>query len=529
VERPWALEAAGIVKRYPGVIANDGVNLRVAPGEIHGVLGENGAGKSTLMNILSGLARADAGEIRLEGKRVVLESARDGLRRGIAMVHQHFMLIPALTVAENAVLGLGPGWRLDLAAAARDVEAIARRYGFDIDPYAYVWQLSVGQMQRVEIIKALIRGARILILDEPTAVLIPAEVDALARVLIRLRAEGKSVVFISHKLNEVFQICDRVTVLRGGHDVGSFAVSEVTPGHLARLMVGHDVPQASGPDGGQPGHVVLSVGDLHVAGDRGTDAVTGVSLDVRSGEIFGIAGVDGNGQRELVEALIGLRPVRRGTVSLFGDRLRHPWRPGDLLSRGVGFIPDDRQRDGLLLRMTVAENLVCSALGRAPLSRRGWLQRSAVDAEARRLILEYNIRVSGVHQVVGELSGGNQQRIVLARALAAKPRLLLAVQPTRGLDIAATGYVHQRLRAAQKGGCAVLLISTELDEVLALANRVGVIYRGRIVGTAAAAEADRETIGAWMAGLTPGAGGIRADTEAPAAIRRAREGRRDHG
>jgi len=501
-----ALEAVGIVKRYPGVVANDRVTLRVALGEIHGVLGENGAGKSTLMNILSGLVRPDAGEVRLSGARVVLDSARHGLRHGIAMVHQHFTLIPALTVVENAVLGLRPGWRLDLAAAAQDVQDVARRYGFDVDPHAYVWQLSVGQMQRVEIVKALIRGARILILDEPTAVLIPAEVEALARVLFRFRAEGKSVIFISHKLHEVFQICDRVTVLRGGRDVGSFAINEVTPMHLARLMVGRDVPASSAPVALELGEVVLSVRDLVVTGDRGEDAVAGLDLEVRAGEIFGLAGVDGNGQRELAEALTGLRPVRRGSVSAFGERLGRDWRPRDLLARGAGFIPDDRQRDGLLLEMTVAENLVCNGIGRPAFSRRGWVRRAAVDAEARRLIAEYHVSASSVHQRVGELSGGNQQRIVLARVLSARPRLLLAVQPTRGLDIAATTYVHQQLRAAQTAGCGVLLISTELDEVLALANRVGVIYRGRIVGTTDGANAGRERLGAWMAGLGPAAG-----------------------
>jgi simple sugar transport system ATP-binding protein len=495
------LEMRGIRKEFPGVVANDDVSFDVRRGEVHALLGENGAGKSTLMNILYGLYRPDAGEIRLNGKPVSFSSASDAIDAGIGMVHQHFMLIPVMTVAENVVLGTEPvrsGVFLDEPAAEKRVADMAKTFRFAVDPGALVEDIGVGQQQRVEIMKALYRNADLLILDEPTAVLTPQEASDLFEILRTLRREGISIIFISHKLNEVLDIADRVTVLRRGKTIETVPRAGATEASLARAMVGRDVLLRVEKTPAEPGDVLLSVRDLHVRDDRLIEKVRGVSLDVRAGEIVGIAGVDGNGQTELIDALTGLRRIESGTVTIGDHELTHA-KAKAALDAGMGHIPEDRQRRGLVLEFSIAENLALHDYAKAPDARWGWTFPNRVVQRARSLIGEFDIRGGGPFTRAGGLSGGNQQKLVAAREISRDPKVLIAAQPTRGLDVGAIEYLHRRLIIERDEGRAILLISLELDEILSLADRILVLYEGEIVGEHTG-EVSEEEIGLEMLG-----------------------------
>jgi simple sugar transport system ATP-binding protein len=500
-QAPPVLEARGITKRFPGVLANDDVDLVVGQGEIACLLGENGAGKSTLMNVVYGRYQPDAGELYVKGERALFNSPSDAIRAGIGMVHQHFQLVPVLTVAENVILGheVRKGPFLDLARARREVAELSEQYGLAVDPDARVEELSVGAQQRVELIKALYRNADILILDEPTAVLTPAEVDHFFGVVRTLVDTGKSVVFITHKLREVLAVADTVTVLRGGRVVGSADPRTATEASLASLMVGRDVVFEVPKGPANPGTTVLHVQDLQVADDRGVAMVDGVDLAVRAGEILGIAGVEGNGQRELVEAIAGMRHPIRGTVSIGGHDIGG-WSPRRVSEIGVGHVPEDRGKHGLVGSFSVADNLMLNRYHRGPYSRRGVFQRAAIADNAAKEIDAFDIRTPSGDTPAGSLSGGNQQKVVVARELSTDLKLLVVAQPTRGLDVGSVEFIHRQIVQRRDAGAAVLLVSAELDEILALADRVAVIYRGRIVAVMERAEATREGVGLLMAG-----------------------------
>jgi general nucleoside transport system ATP-binding protein len=494
------LELRGITKQFPGVLANDHVDLDLREGEVHALLGENGAGKTTLMNVVYGLYSPDEGEILINGKRVDVSSPHDAIDRGIGMVHQHFMLIPVMTVTENIVLAEEPkkGPLLDYGGARRRVLDISKRFGFAIDPGAKIQNITVGQQQRVEILKALYRNAKILILDEPTAVLTPQEATELFSILKGLVAEGMSIIFISHKLHEVLEIADRITVLRRGKQVDTIPREGATEAGLARMMVGREVLLRVDKKPGSPAETLLEVEDLTVVDDRGLEAVRGVSFNVRAGEIVGIAGVDGNGQSELIDALTGLRKTTGGRVVVGGRDLSHASADARL-EEGVGHIPEDRQRRGLVLEFSLAENLALHDYDKPPFSRFGWLNPRRVIAAARRLLQEYDVRGGGPQTRAASLSGGNQQKVVVAREVARNPRVLIAAQPTRGLDVGAIEFVHRRLVAERDTGRAILLVSLELDEVLSLSDRILVIYEGRIVGEFGP-DVSEETLGIAMTG-----------------------------
>jgi general nucleoside transport system ATP-binding protein len=500
---PPILELRGITKRFPGIVANDRIDFDLRPGEVHALLGENGAGKSTLMNVVYGLYRADEGEIVIDGKPVVFHSPSDAIRAGIGMVHQHFMLIPVMTVAENIVLGAEPsagGVFLDHSEADKRVRELARSFNFAIDPDARVENITVGQQQRVEILKALYRNANILILDEPTAVLTPQEATDLFEILRTLTREGMAVIFISHKLHEVLDIADRISVLRRGKLVDTLARKGVTEQKLAELMVGREVLLRVDKPPAQPGETLLEVEDLAVSDDRGLPAVKGVSFDVRAGEIVGVAGVDGNGQTELIEALTGLRKASAGRI-LIGDHDISHDSVRERLTAGMGHIPEDRLRRGIILDFTLAENLSLHDYREEPMSRLGWLHPRRMIAAARRLLAEFDVRGGGPRSRGSELSGGNQQKLVIAREVSRDPRLLVAAQPTRGLDVGAIAFVHRRLVSERDEGRAVLLISLELDEIQSLADRVLVMYEGKIVGEYPP-DVSAETLGLAMIGAT---------------------------
>jgi simple sugar transport system ATP-binding protein len=483
-EAPLVLELRGITKRFPGVVANDAIDFDLRRGEIHALLGENGAGKSTLMNVLYGLYHPDEGEILINGKPVRIDSPREAIDHGIGMVHQHFMLIPVMTVAENIVLATEPtkgGVLLDYDEAVKRVELLSKSFNFAIDPHAKVENITVGQEQRVEILKALYRGADILILDEPTAVLTPQEAEELFGILKTLQREGMSVIFISHKLNEVLAIADRITVLRRGKRIDTIPREGATEQELAKMMVGREVLLRVEKRESDPGETLLSVEDLEVTDDRGLPAVRGVSFDVRAGEIVAIGGVDGNGQTELVEALAGLRKPAGGRISI-GERDVTNASPLRHLQSGLGHIPEDRQRRGLVLEFSLAENLALHDYRQQPYSRFGWLRPGRIIAWARRLLKEFDVRGGTAESRASALSGGNQQKVVVAREVERDPRVLIAAQPTRGLDVGAIEFVHRRLVQERDEGRAILLVSLELDEVLSLADRILVIYEGRIVG-----------------------------------------------
>ncbi len=492
-----------IVKRFPGVVANAGVDFDLRAGEIHALLGENGAGKTTLMNVLYGLYQPEEGAVYVKGRAVRFHSPLDAIAHGLGMVHQHFMLVRPFTVAENIILGQ-PSPREPLIEDQKAVYArlaeLSARYGLEIDPAAPVWTLSVGEQQRVEILKALYRGAEVLILDEPTAVLTPQEVDELLAILRRLVGEGKSIVFITHKLDEVLAVSDRITVLRDGRVVDTLSASEVDKPALARCMVGRDVLWRVSKTPAQPGEVMLQICDLHASNERGLPALRGLDLQVRAGEILGIAGVDGNGQMELEEVIAGLRKATRGTVRIAGKEVTNcsPHRIGTC---GLAHIPSDRYGMGLLDDFSVAENLVLERFDQHPFARRGWLDWKAIREEARALTGRFDVRTPSIEVRAGTLSGGNAQKLILARELARKPRVLLAVQPTRGLDVSAIEYVHRTLIEQRDQGIAVLLISTELEEIFSLSDRIAVIYEGRIVGVMPAEDADVVKIGLMMAGV----------------------------
>ncbi|HEY3578735.1 MAG TPA: ABC transporter ATP-binding protein [Gaiellaceae bacterium] len=496
------LEMRGIRKEFPGVVANDDVSIQLRRGEVHALLGENGAGKSTLMNILYGLYRPDAGEIRLNGKPVSFASASDAIEAGIGMVHQHFMLIPVMTVAENVVLGTEPvkdGVLLDEASAERRVAEMAKTFNFAVEPGALVQDIGVGQQQRVEIMKALYRNADILILDEPTAVLTPQEAQDLFEILRTLRREGISIIFISHKLKEVLEIADRITVLRRGKTIETVPREGATEESLARAMVGREVLLRVEKQAADTGEVLLEVEDLHVTDDRGIEKVRGVSFQVRAGEIVGIAGVDGNGQTELIEALTGLRRAERGLIRVGGRELHHP-STREALDAGLGHIPEDRQRRGLVLEFSLAENIALHDYATLPDSKWGWLFPGRLVERAKRLIQEFDVRGGGPFTPAGALSGGNQQKLVAAREISRDPQALIAAQPTRGLDVGAIEYLHRRLVTERDEGRAILLVSLELDEILSLSDRILVIYEGEIVGEHGG-DVSEEQIGFEMVGV----------------------------
>jgi general nucleoside transport system ATP-binding protein len=483
-DRPVILELRGITKQFPGVLANDHIDFDLRAGEVHALLGENGAGKSTLMSILYGLYHPDEGEILIKGDRARIHSPKEAIERGIGMVHQHFMLIPVMTVAENIVLATEPtaaGVLLDMPAARQRVRNLADTFNFAIDPDARIESISVGQQQRVEILKALYRSADILILDEPTAVLTPQEALELFGILENLVREGMSVIFISHKLNEVLEIADRITVLRRGKKIETLPAAGATEAELARLMVGRDVLLRVEKTKAAPQEPLLKVADLRVRDERELEAVRGVSFEVRAGEIVGIAGVDGNGQTELIEALTGLRKVESGSFSIDGRDLAGA-STNHILDSGVGHIPEDRQRRGLVLEFTLAENIALHDFDRPPNSRLGWLRPSRLIARAATLLKEFDVRGGGPKTAAKSLSGGNQQKVVIAREVGNNPRVLIAAQPTRGLDVGAIEYVHRRLVEERDEGRAVVLVSLELDEILSLSDRILAMYEGEIVG-----------------------------------------------
>lgn len=494
------LELRGITKRFGSLTANDHIDLDVQPGQVHSLLGENGAGKSTLMNVLFGLLSPDEGQIVLNGEVVQISNPGDAVRRGIGMVHQHFMLVPVFSVTENVVLGFEPTTslnRVDYRQARDDIRRLSHEFNLDVDPDAIVENLPVGLQQRVEILKALSHDAELLILDEPTAVLTPQEIDSLMTIVRALADSGKSVLFITHKLKEVKAIADEITVIRHGRVVGR-AEPTASEGELASLMVGRDVQLTVEKTPTTLGDDVLRLRDVVVLDDRGLVAVNGVSLDVRAGEIVAIAGVQGNGQTELVEAIAGMRPVVSGTITL-GERDITNVTPRHALNAGLGHIPEDRQRDGLVLSMSVADNLVLNTPRRAPFARRGTRNLAAVDTNANDLVSRFDIRTTSTQAPVSSLSGGNQQKVIVARELSRPLELLLASQPTRGLDVGSIEYVHRQIVAYRNEGHAALIVSSELDEVLALGDRVAVMFEGAISGVVAPT-ASRETIGLLMAG-----------------------------
>ena len=478
------VELRGITKRFPGVLANDHIQFDVRAGEIHALLGENGAGKSTLMKILYGLYQADEGEIVINGQPIKIKSPTDALRHGIGMIHQHFQLVSAFTVAENVALGLpsSRGLLLDLDVVSERLGKLAKDYGLEVDPRSPVWQLAVGQQQRVEILKALYRNAALLILDEPTAVLTPQEVDDLFVTLRRLTQAGNALIFISHKLHEVMRISDRVTVLRDGRVVGRVATRETSEKELARLMVGREVTSTWGRQAVESAPVVLRVDRLVANDDKGLPALKGVSFEVCAGEIVGVAGVSGNGQRELAETIAGLRRVTGGRIAI-GEREVTNGSPAEAIAAGVAFIPEERMTMGVVRDFTVSENAILETHAQPPLATRGiFLDFGKIRAHTARLVREYDVRTPSQSTSIKSLSGGNIQKLILARELSRQPKLLVAAQPTRGVDIGATEYIHRRLMEQRAQGTAILLISEDLDEILALADRVAIMYEGEIVG-----------------------------------------------
>ncbi|HOA22652.1 MAG TPA: ABC transporter ATP-binding protein [Aggregatilineales bacterium] len=497
------LEMRGITKRFPGVLANNNVNFDVRAGEIHALLGENGAGKSTLMKILFGLYQPDEGEIRINGEPVRITCPADAIGYGIGMVHQHFMLVPSFTVAENVALGLKSerGPLLDLDTVAARITELSKRYSLRVYPNEMVWQLSVGEQQRVEIIKALYREAALLVLDEPTAVLTPQEVDELFVVLRELVSQGHSIIFISHKLHEVLTISDRVTVLRDGSVIDTVETKNTTREELARLMVGRDVVLGVTPPPQEPGEVRLQIEDLWAESDKeGVPALRGVSLDVRAGEIVGIAGVSGNGQRELAQVICGLRPATKGRVLIDGKDVTG-FSPEKLLNVGLSYIPEERLRDGGIRDFTCAENLILRDHTKPPFAKGIFLDLKAIASEADRLIKVFNVKTPSRDTPLKNLSGGNIQKLILARELSRKPRVLIAAQPTRGVDIGAMEYIHRQLVAERSEGTATLLISEDLDEIQNLCDRIAVMYEGRIMGIVKRGEADVKELGLMMAGV----------------------------
>ncbi len=495
------LEMKGIIKRFPGVLANDQVNFDVKAGEVHALLGENGAGKSTLMKQLYGLYHPDQGEILFDGKSQKINSPSDAIRLGIGMIHQHFMLVDTLTVAENVALNLpsSRGMLTDLDKVTKRINELAQLYGLQVDPDAYVWQLSVGQQQKVEIIKALYRGAALLILDEPTAVLTPQEVDDFFVILKQMANDGHALIFISHKLHEVMAFTDRVTVLRDGRNVGTVLTKDTNKRLLAEMMVGRQLKSTEIPDDSTVGEVRLKIENLSTQSDRGTPALRGVNLEIHSGEVLGLAGVSGNGQPELAQVIAGLRQETGGKIYLDGLDITSA-TPKDLIHHGVSYIPEERNRDGLVREFTVAENMILRDLDSEKYARKGFLNMNAIAEESKRLVKDYNVKTPSTETPMKSLSGGNAQKVILARELSRNPKVLVAAQPTRGVDIGATEYIHEMITHQRSAGTATLLISEDLDEILALSDRIAVIFHGEIMGIVARKDATPEKLGLMMAG-----------------------------
>ena len=492
------VEMLGITKRFPGVLANDHVDFDVKSGEIHALLGENGAGKSTLMKILYGMYKPDAGDISLDGDAVTLHSPADALAHNIGMIHQHFMLVPTLTVAENIALGLRTqGLVVDLGVVRERLLKLAQVYGLKVNPDAPIWHLSVGEQQRVEIIKALYHGGALVILDEPTAVLTPQECSELFVTLKEMRTQGHALIFISHKLHEVQELSDRITVMRDGQVIDTTRNDGIERRVLARMMVGRDVVFQPERPPVEVGEVKLAVRDLHADNDQGLPALAGVTLDVRGGEILGLAGVSGNGQRELAETIAGLRHTTGGEISIGGKNVARA-SISARLKAGLAYIPEERNRDGIIGSFSVAENAILQ--NHADYTRGIFLNFSAINKHAANLIRNFNIKTPNAQTPAKNLSGGNVQKLILARELSRDPSVLIAAQPTRGVDISATEYIHKVLIEQRSAGVAILLISEDLDEILALADRVAVIYEGQIVGVLDRDDADVEMLGLMMAG-----------------------------
>ena len=497
-----SLAMQGITKRFPGVLANDRVDFDVRSGEVHALLGENGAGKSTLMKILYGMYRPDEGEILLNGQPGIIASPTDAIQLGIGMIHQHFMLVETLTVAENVALGLpsSRGFITDLDRVSQRIRELGTIYGLQIDPDAYIWQLSVGQQQRVEIIKALYRGAALLILDEPTAVLTPQEVDEFFVIMRQMASDGHALIFISHKLHEVVAISNRVSVLRDGRKIGTRLTSETNKVDLANWMVGREVNLTRQIEPVTPGEPRLILESVNCLSERGTPALREVNLEVHSSEILGIAGVSGNGQRELAEVITGLRPVTQGRIYLEGNDITG-LPPGVRTDRMLSYIPEERMRDGMIKEFTVSENLVLREHNKSPYSRGGFLNLRYIAQHSDQLIHSYQVKTPSLETLAKNLSGGNIQKVVLARELSRMPRVIVAAQPTRGLDIGATEYVHEQLLKQRQDGTAILMISEDLDEILALSDRIAVIYEGQIMDIVPREQATSEYLGLLMAGV----------------------------
>ncbi len=496
----YAVEMRGITKRFPGVIANQDVDLKVEKGHVHALLGENGAGKSTLMNVLSGLYQQDQGRILLNGEPVAIQSPRDAIDLGIGMVHQHFMLVESLTVAENVILGLFPtGLVIDENKIESQIRDLSERYQLNVDPSAYIWQLSVGEQQRVEILKLLYRGADILIMDEPTAVLTPQEADKLMKILHQMAREGKTIIFITHKLNEVMGYADRVSVLRKGKKVDTVAIDETSKDQLARLMVGREVLFRFEKSDNDPGDVVIQAENLTAVNDKGLPALKGISFEVRSGEVVGIAGVAGNGQRELAEVVTCLRPLKKGKV-LVNDQEVTNCTSRQAINAGLSHIPGDRLGRGLAGNLPVSDNLVMKMYRKPPLASGPMVNYRRVDGYSTDLVSSFDIITPSIKTMARSLSGGNQQKVVLAREIDASSGALVAVNPTRGLDIGATEAVRKELLDQRDQGAAILLISGDLDELLQITDRILVIYEGEFMGEVSTDEADIDQIGLMMAG-----------------------------
>ncbi len=495
------LEMRGITKRFPGVVANDRVDLSVLPGQVHTLLGENGAGKSTLMKILYGLQQPDEGSISLHGELVRIGSPTEAIARGIGMIHQHFMLVPTLTVAENVALGLGGNRGLaDMRPVRRRLAEVSEHYGLQVDPDALIWQLAVGERQRAEILKALYRDAQLLVLDEPTAVLTPPEVDELFTTLRQLTANGRGLIFISHKLNEVMDLSDEITVLRNGRVSGHANPAEATRESLAELMIGRPVELTRTVPPQVVGEARLELTDLSVQGDRGVLAVKNVSLPVRAGEIVGIAGVSGNGQRELAEAIFGLRPIVSGSVSIAGHPVETP-SPKAVRAMGLSYVPEERMRDGAIGEFSVAENLMLVDYAQEPYTKRGILNRGEIERRCSGLVSGYGVKTPSIETPTRSLSGGNIQKVVIAREFSCDASVLVVAQPTRGVDIGAAEYIHERLLEQRANGAAIVLISEDLDEVMQLSDRIIVLLEGEIMGEVARDDFDIQRIGLMMSGV----------------------------